>query len=37
MTRCGIHRNHPCFEGAHQATMAEWTEWVGESDQVITF
>lgn len=37
MVRCGIHKNHPYFEGAARATMAELAEWVVGSDQVLTF
>lgn len=37
MARCGIHRNEPYFEGAHQATMAHLAEWVLDSDRMLTF
>jgi len=37
MARCGIHKNHPYFEGAEKATMPELARWVVESDRVITF
>lgn len=37
MARCGIYKNHPYFEGAEKSTMAELTQWVIESDKVITF
>lgn len=37
MTRCGIHKNHPYFEGAEKSTMAALAEWVVDSDRVITF
>ncbi|HQB09853.1 MAG TPA: DsrE family protein, partial [bacterium] len=37
MARCGIHKNHPYFEGAEKSTMAALAEWVTDSDQVITF
>lgn len=37
MARCGIHKNHPYYEGAHKATMAELAQWVAESDRVLTF
>ena len=37
MTRCGIHKNKPYFEGAIKATMPELAEWVVECDKVLTF
>lgn len=37
MARCGIHKNHPYFEGAEQSTMAALADWVVDSDKVITF
>ncbi len=37
MARCGIYKNHPYFEGAEKSTMPELTEWVVDSDKVITF
>lgn len=37
MARCGIHKNHPYFEGAEHSTMAALAEWVAESDKVLTF
>lgn len=37
MARCGIHKNHPYFEGAEKSTMAALAEWVVDSDKVITF
>jgi uncharacterized protein involved in oxidation of intracellular sulfur len=37
MSRCGIHKNHPYFEGAVKSTMNELAEWVVESDKVLTF
>jgi uncharacterized protein involved in oxidation of intracellular sulfur len=37
MARCGIYRNQPYFEGAETATMAALTEWVIDSDRVLTF
>jgi uncharacterized protein involved in oxidation of intracellular sulfur len=36
MARCGIYKNHPYFEGAEQSTMQALTEWVIDSDKVIT-
>ncbi len=35
--RCGIYKNKPYFEGAEKATMGELSEWIIESDNVITF
>jgi len=37
MARCGIYKNHSYFEGAEKSTMPELTEWVIDSDKVITF
>lgn len=37
MARCGIHKNHPYFDGAVKSTMPELAQWVVESDRVISF
>ena len=37
MARCGLHKNHPYFEGAEKSTMAQLAAWVVESDRVISF
>jgi uncharacterized protein involved in oxidation of intracellular sulfur len=37
MARCGIHKNHPYFDGAESSTMPALAEWVIQSDKVITF
>ncbi len=37
MARCGIHKNKPYFDGAEQSTMQALTEWVIDSDKVLTF
>lgn len=37
MARCGVHRNHPYFDGAEKATMPDLAQWVVESDKIITF
>ena len=37
MARCGIHKNHPYFEGAEKSTMPALSEWVIDSDKVISF
>lgn len=37
MSRCGIYKNHPYFEGAEQSTMSALAQWVIECDKVITF
>ncbi len=37
MTRCGIYKNHPYFEGAEKSTMVALAEWVVDSDKVLTF
>ena len=37
MTRCGIYKNHPYFEGAVKSTMGELANWVVDSDRVLTF
>jgi len=35
--RCGLHKGQGYYEGAQKATMAELSEWVRESDKVLTF
>jgi uncharacterized protein involved in oxidation of intracellular sulfur len=37
MSRCGIHKNEPYFEGAEQSTMAQLAAWVVASDRVVSF
>ena len=37
MSRCGIHKNHPYFEGAEKSTMGFLADWVIDSDKVLTF
>jgi uncharacterized protein involved in oxidation of intracellular sulfur len=37
MTRCGIYKNYPYFEGAEKSTMSALADWIIASDQVITF
>ncbi len=37
MARCGIYKNHPYFEGAEKSTMQALTDWVVDSDKVISF
>jgi uncharacterized protein involved in oxidation of intracellular sulfur len=37
MTRCGIYKNQPYFDGANKATMPELVEWVIDSDKLLTF
>jgi uncharacterized protein involved in oxidation of intracellular sulfur len=37
MARCGLHKNHPYFEGAKKSTMAALADWVLDSDRVLTF
>jgi uncharacterized protein involved in oxidation of intracellular sulfur len=37
MARCGVHRNHPYFDGAEKSTMPALADWVVEADKVITF
>lgn len=37
MARCGIHRNHPYFAGTEKSTIPALSEWVRDSDRVITF
>jgi len=37
MARCGIHKNHPYFEGANKSTMGFLADWVADSDKVLTF
>ena len=35
--RCGIRKGDPYYEGAHKSTMAELSQWVRDSDRVLTF
>jgi len=37
MARCGLHKNVPYYEGANKSTMQELTNWVVDSDKVLTF
>jgi uncharacterized protein involved in oxidation of intracellular sulfur len=37
MSRCGIYKNHPYFEGAEQSTMQALSDWVIENDKIISF
>ena len=37
MSRCGIYKNHPYFDGANKSTMGDLAEWVSDSDKVLTF
>lgn len=37
MTRCGIYKNHPYFDGAEKSTMGALADWVTDSDKVLTF
>jgi len=37
MTRCGIYKNHPYFQGAEKSTMSALAQWVIDSTKVITF
>lgn len=37
MSRCGIYKNHPYFDGAEKSTMGELADWVVDSDKVLTF
>jgi len=37
MSRCGIHKNQPYFEGANKSTMNVLADWVIDSDKVLTF
>lgn len=37
MARCGIYKDRPYFEGAEKSTMQALSEWVVDSDKVITF
>lgn len=37
MSRCGIYKNNPYFEGAEKSTMAALADWVTDSDKVLTF
>jgi len=35
--RCGIRKGQPYYEGAQKSTMAELSQWVLDSNQVLTF
>ena len=37
MARCGIHKNQPYFEGAEKSTMQALSDWVVDSDKVLSF
>ncbi|MDP8099456.1 MULTISPECIES: DsrE/DsrF/TusD sulfur relay family protein [Pasteurella] len=37
MSRCGIYKNQPYFEGAEKSTMDALADWVIDSDKVLTF
>jgi uncharacterized protein involved in oxidation of intracellular sulfur len=37
MARCGLYRNHPYFDGAEHSTLQALSEWVVDSDKVLTF
>lgn len=37
MARCGIYKNHPYFAGAEKSTMQALSDWVVDSDKVISF
>lgn len=37
MARCGIYKNHPCFDGVEKSTMQELANWVLDSGRIITF
>ena len=35
--RCGIRKGEPYYDGVQKATMAELSQWVLDSEQVLTF
>ncbi len=37
MARCGIYKNQPYFEGAEKSTMKALSEWVVDSDRIVSF
>lgn len=37
MARCGIYKNQPYFDGAEKSTMQALSDWVVDSDKVISF
>lgn len=37
MARCGIYKNEPYFEGAEKSTMQQLSQWVVDSDRVLSF
>ena len=36
MARCGIYKNYPYFDGAEKSTMQALSEWVVDSDRIMT-
>lgn len=37
MSRCGIFKNHPYFEGAEKTTMEDLAYWINDSEKIVTF
>lgn len=37
MARCGIYKNQPYFDGAEKSTMQELSDWVIDSDRIVSF
>jgi uncharacterized protein involved in oxidation of intracellular sulfur len=37
VSRCGIHKNQPYFDGVEKSTMQALSEWVVDSDRIVSF
>ncbi len=37
MARCGIYKNQPYFDGAETSTMQALSDWVVDSDRILSF
>ena len=37
MARCGVYKNEPFYHGATRSTMQDLSDWVIDSDKVLTF
>ena len=37
IARCGIFKNHPYFDGVEESTIQALTEWVMDSDKIVSF
>lgn len=37
MARCGLYKNEPYFNGANSSTMSQLSDWVIDSERIVTF